>query len=113
MNKFANQPTTGPAQQAGNILKAWICQDSISLRKELQRGLELCSASDANGLDDEHLELLQTVVERLNASAVPRGPESADPVVRLCIDLLLHLSNTGPAWSGFTTESEVPMISRC
>lgn len=88
-------------------------QDSLTLRKELQKGLDLCCVSEVSTLEDENLELLQTAVAGLNQCTPLREEQPADPVVRLCINLLLHLADQAPAESRFTTESEVPTICRC
>lgn len=77
-------------QQAGNILRAWIRCDASSLRKEFKKGLELGWSSDAPGLEEERLELLRTVLTQLN-DRLPTS-EPADPMVRLCISLLMHLT---------------------
>lgn len=111
MMESAHQPRTESAQQAGHILKAWKRQDSIAFRKELKRGLDLCCAPETSGLEDEHLELLQTVVTRLNQYPTLHNAEP-DVNVRICMDLLLHLAASATA-SHFTTESEVPTIFRC
>src|SRR6185295_8866246 len=52
MKEPSHQRGTGPAQQAGNIFKARMCQDSIALRKEFKNGLDLCGAPEANGLKE-------------------------------------------------------------
>lgn len=113
MKESVRQLGTGPVQQAGTILKAWMCQDDIALRKELKNGLDLCWASEPTGLEDEHLELLKAVASGLNQSPTPPSAQPADPVVRLCIDLLLHLAAQDAASSRFTTESETQATFRC
>jgi hypothetical protein len=113
MKEPARQPSIGPAQQADHILKAWICQDTVTLREELQRGLDLCCVSEVSALEDEHLELLQTVAARLNQCAPLRNAQPPDPVVGLCLNLLLHLAAQTPTASRFTAESQVPTTYRC
>ena len=113
MKESVHKSDAGPARQADNILRAWMCQDSGALWQELKSGLDLCYPAHANGQEEEHLELLQTVVARLEQSRALRGGQPPDPVVRICIDLLLHLAGQVPASSRFTTEPEIPMTYRC
>ena len=91
MDQLFSKFTTPPAQQASNILKAWVCYDESALRKELNEGLKLCSSAEAFGLEEENIELLKTVVLRLDECPA-LNTERADPVVRLCMNLLMHLA---------------------
>jgi len=81
-----------PARQASDILRAWVRQDRLALREEFEKGLSLCSQPDAVGLEDEQIDLLKAVVSRLNVGPGAVRPDPGDPVVRLCITLLMHLA---------------------
>jgi hypothetical protein len=87
-------PVVAPARHAGNILGAWVCGDEAALRKELARGLDLCSAPHVlpPEVEKENLELLKAVVTRLNEWPAALNTEPADPMVRVCISLLMHLA---------------------
>ncbi|MGA2198126.1 MAG: hypothetical protein ABSH40_22865 [Bryobacteraceae bacterium] len=85
-------PVAAPACYAGNILGAWVCGDETTLRQELAKGLDYCSAPHALPLEEENLELLKAVVARLNACPAVLNAEPADPMVRVCISLLMHLA---------------------
>ena len=82
-----------PAQQASNILRAWARMDADALRDEFSKGLALCSSARMLGMEEEQLELLHTVVERLDDCPASWASRASDPVVRLCISLLIHLSD--------------------
>jgi|SRR5664279_5129234 hypothetical protein len=88
-----SSPVAAPAQLAGNILKAWACRDETTLRQEFAKGLDLCSSPHGLSLDEENLDLLKAVVGKLDDRPAPLHAEPADPVVRLCINLLLHLAS--------------------
>jgi len=62
-----------PAQRAGNILRAWVRLDPETLQSEFSKGLALCSSSRIAGLEGKRLDLPN------------------DPIVKLCIRLLMHL----------------------
>jgi hypothetical protein len=81
-----------PARQAENILRAWRRQDAVALRAEFEKGLSLCAAPGVPGAEEEQIDLLQAVVERLNEYPAAVPPQSADPVIRLCMTLLTHLA---------------------
>lgn len=81
-----------PARQAGNILRAWVCRDEAALRKEFAKGLELCPSPHGLALEEENLDLLQAVVTRLDDCPAVWKAKPADPVVRLCMGLLMHLA---------------------
>jgi hypothetical protein len=85
-------PVAAPARHAGNILRAWVCRDEAALQKEFAKGLDLCSAPHVLPLEEENLELLKAVVARLNECPAVLNAEPADPAVRLCISLLMHLA---------------------
>jgi hypothetical protein len=55
------------------------------------------AAPGAPGAEEEQIDLLQAVVSKLDGYPAGIGPEPADPVVRLCITLLLHLA-AGSQW---------------
>ncbi len=80
-----------PAQQAASILKAWVRQDRIALRRELHQGLRLCAGCNSTGGQEEQFELLQAVSSRWDSRPAPTA--SDDPVVRLCVSLLAHLAS--------------------
>jgi hypothetical protein len=84
-----------PAQQASNILRAWVRRDPEALRHEFSIGLALCSSSRMPALEEEQLDLLRAVVERLDDYPDTWTARSNDPVVKLCITLLMHLSDQG------------------
>jgi hypothetical protein len=88
---------TAPARQAENILRAWRRRDRAALRAEFEKGLSMCAAPGASGSEEEEIELLQAVVAKLDGYPGGVRPKSADPVVKLCITLLLHLA-TQPRW---------------
>jgi hypothetical protein len=102
-----------PGQQAGNILRAWVRNDEPALRQELSNALALCASHDCSGLDEEHLDLLKAIVVWLQQPRL--NPEVAAPAVRLCIDLLSHLSLhcsgtaavPAPDWTSKATELPV------
>jgi len=83
---------TAPARQAENILRAWRRRDTVALRAEFEKGLTLCAAPGAPGAEEEQVDLLHAVVAKLDGYPGGVRPKSADPVVRLCITLLLHLA---------------------
>ena len=85
-------PVVAPAHQAGNILKAWVSRDEAALRKELAKGLNLCPPPHGLALEEENLDLLKAVVVKLEDRPTLLNAEPADPVVRLCINLLMHLA---------------------
>ena len=85
-------PVAAPARHAGNILSAWVCGDDATFREELAKGLDLCFAPHVPLLDEENLELLKAVVEWLNECPAVLKAEPADPMVRVCISLLMHLA---------------------
>jgi len=91
-------PVAAPARHAGNILRAWVCRDEAALRREFALGLDLCSSPQGFALEEEHLELLKAVVARLNECPAVLTAEPADPTVRLCINLLMHLASR-PYWT--------------
>jgi hypothetical protein len=83
------------AQQACAILGAWARQDTVALREEFGKGLRMCACPNRTGRQDEELELLEAVVSRLDPrlDVCPVGLDPHDPVIRLCVSLLLHLAN--------------------
>jgi hypothetical protein len=85
-------PVAGSAHHAGNILSAWVCGDEATLREELARGLAVCSAPHALPLEEEKLELLKAVMTRLDECPTVLNAEPADPMVGVCISLLMHLA---------------------
>jgi hypothetical protein len=85
-------PVAAPARHAGNILSAWVCRDEAALREEIAKGLELCSAPHVLPAEEENLELLKVVVGRLNECPAVCNAEPADPMLRVCISLLMHLA---------------------
>jgi hypothetical protein len=92
---------TAPGRQASNILKAWVCRDDEALRHEFEEGLHLGTSVRLRGLEEEQVELLKTVVTRLKDCSSGLRAEPPDPMVRLCIDLLMHLANQsggGASW---------------
>lgn len=91
-------PVAAPAHQAGNILRAWVCRDEAALRKEFAKGLDLCASPQGLALEEENLEMLKAVVARLNECPAVLNAEPADPTVRLCINLLMHLAGQ-PYWT--------------
>jgi hypothetical protein len=106
--------TIAPAQQASDILRAWICQDDVTVRKELKRCLDLCRFPEAAcTLEGEQLELLHSIVDRLDKCTPESNGQSLDPIVRICINLLLHLAAQAPMASLFTTEFEGPRLYPC
>ena len=96
-NLYAD-PVPAPARHAGNILSAWVCGNEAALREELAKGLDLCSAPHVLSVEEENLELLQAVVTRLNECPAVLNAKPADPIVKLCISLLMHLAGR-PYWS--------------
>ena len=86
-------PVAAPARHAGNILSAWVCGDEATLRVELARGLELFSSPHVLPLEDENQELLNAVATWLNEGPAVLNAEPADPMVRVCISLLMHLAS--------------------
>ena len=99
-------PVTAPARHAGHILSAWVCGDEAGLRAEIARGLDLCSAPRAMPAEEEDLDVLQAVVERLNECPAVWDAEPADPMIRVCISLLMHLA-VQPDWSESSEASPV------
>ena len=91
-------PVAAPARHAGNILSAWVCGDEAALREELAKGLDLCSAPHVLPVEEENLELLKAVATRLNECPAVLKAEPADPMVGVCISLLMHLAGQ-PYWS--------------
>src|SRR5208283_614979 len=91
-------PVAAPARHAGNILSAWVCRDEAALREEIAKGLDCCSALHVSPSEEENLELLKVVVGRLNEYPAVLNSEPADPMVRVCISLLMHLA-VQPDWS--------------
>ncbi len=83
---------TAPARQAENILRAWRRRDTAALRAEFAKGLSMCAAPGAPGDEEEQVDLLHAVVAKLDGHPGGVRAKSADPVVRLCITLLLHLA---------------------
>jgi hypothetical protein len=99
-------PVAAPARHAGNILSAWVCGDEAALREELAKGLDLCSAPHVLPVEEENLELLKAVVARLNDCPDVCHAGTADPMVRVCISLLMHLA-VQPDWSESSEASPV------
>lgn len=95
-----------PAHQAGNILRAWVCRDEAALRKEFAKGLELRSSPHGLALEEENLDLLKAVVARLDECPAVWKAKPADPIVRLCMSLLMHLA-AQPYGSDLSEESPV------
>ena len=91
-------PVAAPARHAGNILRAWVCRDQAALQEEIAKGLDLCSAPHVRPAEEENLELLQVVVGRLSECPAMLDTEPVDPMVRVCISLLMHLA-VQPDWS--------------
>jgi hypothetical protein len=103
--------TTAPAQQASQILRAWMIQDRDTVRKELQNGLDLCQFPNMEGtLEGEQVELLRSVVDRLDQCAQGSNEAPLDPMVRICLGLLTHLAAQPPL---ALTESGIPKFYRC
>ena len=98
MVDFCPGPVAAPARHAGKILSAWVCGDEAALRKEFAKGLDLCSAPHVLPLEEENLELLKAVVGWLNECPAVWDAEPADPMVGVCISLLMHLA-VPPDWS--------------
>jgi hypothetical protein len=86
---------TAPGRQAAHILKAWVCQDEAALRHEFEEGLRFCASRPFAGLDEEHVELLQTVVLHLQDSPAILRTQHLDPMIRLCLRLLMHIADQG------------------
>jgi hypothetical protein len=57
-------------------------------------------------VEEENLELLQAVVTRLNERPAVLNAEPADPMVGVCISLLMHLAGQ-PYWSEPSERSPV------
>jgi hypothetical protein len=85
-------PGAAPARHAGDILSAWVSRDEAALREELAKGLGLCSAPHVLPPEEENLELLKAIVTRLNECPALLDAEPADPMVRVCLSLLMHLA---------------------
>ena len=92
MLEVVSTPNPSPARQASDILRAWVRQDRLALREEFEKGLSLCTQPDAFGFEDEQVDLLKAVVSRLSVRPGADRPDPGDPVVRLCITLLMHLA---------------------
>ena len=100
-------PVAAPARHAGNILSAWVCGDEAALREELAKGLDLCSSPHVPALwRKKTWSLLKAVVARLNECPAVLNAEPADPMVRVCISLLMHLA-VQPYWSESSEGSPV------
>ena len=80
------------SQQASAILRAWVRQDPIALRQEFEKGLNLYVQPGAYAFEDEQLELLKGVVAKLGDPTRTNSLEPGDPIVRLCMNLLVHLA---------------------
>jgi hypothetical protein len=91
-------PAAAPRRRAGDILSAWVCGDQAKLRQEFAKGLDLCSAPHLLPLEEENLELLKAVVGRLNECPSVWDAEPTDPMVGVCLSLLMHLA-VPPDWS--------------
>jgi len=85
-------PAAVPARHAGNILGAWVCRDEAALREEIAKGLDLCFAPHVRPAEEENLELLKVVVARMNEWPAILDVEPADPMIRVCLSLLMHLA---------------------
>jgi hypothetical protein len=85
-------PLTAPARQAENILRAWRRQDAAALRLEFRKGLSMCALPGALGVEEEQVDLLQAVAEKMHDYPDSARLEPGDPVVRLCMTLLAHLA---------------------
>jgi hypothetical protein len=79
---------TAPAVCAANALRAWARRDEAAFRGELARSMELCAGPEP-GENNEQMELLHAVAESLGKA--PLGSVS-EPMVDVCIDLLVHLA---------------------
>jgi hypothetical protein len=84
-----------PAQQARNILRAWVRLDPDTLQREFSKGLALCSSSRMAGLEAKRLDLLRAAVERLDDRPAKWAARTNDPAVKLCISLLMNLADRG------------------
>jgi len=92
--QMKNSPSnmTGESrQQARTILRAWYsCNEGEFLRK-LQAASRIRPVLNASALEQEKVEVLKAVVGRLKQC--PNALQSQpDPIVSLCIKLLLHLA---------------------
>jgi hypothetical protein len=92
MTDLYPSPAAATARHAGNILGAWVCRDEAALRQEIAKGLDLCFAPHVRPAEEENLELLKVVVARLNEWPALLEEESADPMIRVCLSLLMHLA---------------------
>ena len=92
MTDLYSGPVAAPARHAGNILGAWACRDEAALREEIAKGLDLCFAPCVRPAEEENLELLKVVVARLNEWPALLHVEPADPMIRICLSLLMHLA---------------------
>ena len=84
---------TVPSSQATAVLKAWVRGDEGALRHEFEEGLRLCTLEKLDGLAEERVELLKTVLTRLNDYPSALCARPPDPMVRLCINLLMHVAD--------------------
>ena len=89
MEKIAESVATASSRHARNILRAWDLRDAAWLTRAFQEALTL--PLDDSGVDGEHVELLQSVVQRLRDSA-GRPDREPDSNVRICVSLLTHLA---------------------
>jgi len=106
-----NQTSAGtmptPAEQAGNILRAWVRLDHESLREEFSKGLALCSSFRMAGMEAKRLDLLRAAADGLDDRPAEWAARAKDPLVKLCISLLMQLADPG-AWEWPAARSENP-----
>ena len=76
------------------LLRAWIRGDRLELENEIHH--TSTAREPANGGDDERLELLKAVAERMLLLPDLFAFRDADPQLDLCLNLLLHLAACDP-----------------
>ena len=72
------------------LLRAWIRGDRLELENEIHHAST--AREPANGAEDEKLELLKSVAERMLLLPNLFASRDADPQLDLCLDLLVHLA---------------------
>jgi len=76
------------------LLRAWIRGDRLEVENEIYRSS--AARQPTSGGDDEKLDLLKAVAERMSLLPDLFAPCDADPQLDLCLNLLLHLA-AGPS----------------
>jgi hypothetical protein len=87
-----SEPTA--AQLARALLRAWVCGNKPLFRKMMAQDADRFSHERCSSDESERLELLKTVVGRMECHPAWSRRAMADPGIAWCVDMLEHLALT-------------------